>query len=56
MTKNVSKRLFDKHEPNLVQDYNGKIKNSENRKGFIEYNNLSKTEKQRQKNRDGKIT
>ena len=45
MTKNVSKRLFDKHEPNLVQDYNDKIKNSENRKGFIEYNNLSKTEK-----------
>ena len=49
MTKNVSKHLFDKHEPNLVQDYNDKIKNSENRKGFIEYNNLSKTEKKRQK-------
>ena len=54
MTKNVSKRLFDKHEPNLVQDY---TKNSENRKGFIEYNNLSKTEKRdkksRQKNKMG---
>ena len=45
MTRNVSKCLFDKHEPNLVQDYNEKIYNSENWKGFVEYNNLSKTEK-----------
>ena len=45
MTKNVSKRIFDLHEPNLVQNYNKKLLNSKNRKGFVEYNNLLKTEK-----------
>ena len=45
MTKNVSKRIFDLHEPNLVQNYDEKFLIQKNRKGFVEYNNLSKTEK-----------
>ena len=45
MTKNVSKRIFDIHEPNLVQNYDEKFLIQKNRKGFVEYNNLSKTEK-----------
>ena len=45
MTKNVSKRIFDVHEPNLVQNYDEKLLIQKNRKGFVEYNNLSKTEK-----------
>ena len=45
MAKNVSKRIFDLHEPNLVQNHDEKFLNSKNRKGFVEYNNLLKTEK-----------